>query len=77
MLNDENKNIAYRLINGADTIIFGKWGEKVYNYEFIYKIESAEQLIFSDKYMNVPDEILEFYASKKLYFTPERINLIH
>ena len=76
MLNDDNKYHAFQLMNGADTIIFGNWGENVYDYEFIYQIESAEQLIFSDKYMTVSDETLEFYASKNLYFTPGRMNLI-
>ena len=76
MLNDDNKHYAFQLMNGADTIIFGNWGENVYDYEFIYQIESAEQLIFSDKYMTVSDETLEFYASKNLYFTPGRMNLI-
>ena len=77
MLNDENKIYARQIMDGADTVIFGKWGEKSDSYDFIDKIESAEQLIFSDKNMNIPDEVLTFYASKKLYFTPERINLIH
>ena len=76
MLNDDNKHHAFQLMNGADTIIFGNWGENVYDYDFIYQIESAEQLIFSDKYMTVSDETLEFYASKNLYFTPGRMNLI-
>ena len=77
MLLDDFKQYALPLMEGADTVVFGNWGENVYNYEFIYQIKSAEQLIFSDKYITVPDDILEFYASKQLYFTPGRMNLIH
>ncbi len=76
-LDSETKNMALETIAISDTIIFGRHESGSADYKFTYKIESAENIIFSSKRIVMSKETLNFYMERTAVFYPEKIILTH
>lgn len=76
-LDGETKSMALETIAISDTIIFGRHESGSADYKFTYKIESAEEVIFSSKRIVMTKETLNFYIERKAVFYPNKIILTH
>ncbi len=77
MLNTKTKNIAIENSVKSDALIFGRLGERYYNYQFSYEYTKAELIVFSSKNFHIPQSLLKFYEDKGavVYTAPMRIDL--
>ncbi len=75
MLNDDTKSVAVTLINGCDTLIFGRHGSSYSDYKFIIKFNGIERIILSSENMSIPDEVLKYYSKAEIFEYPNKISI--
>lgn len=77
MLNDDTKSVAVTLINGCDTLIFGRHGTSYSDYNFIIKFNGIKRIILSSENMTLPEEMVKYYSNTEILEDIKRISIKH
>ncbi|MBO5945771.1 MAG: ComEC/Rec2 family competence protein [Clostridia bacterium] len=76
MFNDETKSVATDMINGADSVIFGRHGDKYNDYSFILKIASIKRMIISSLDFDISANVRAFYKDTEIITGKEAYSFI-
>ena len=71
MLEDKTKTVALSLIEGCDTLIFGRHGDSYKDYTFDVRIPGIKRIIVSSKRL----ELSEFYTNPEVIYSPSKLSI--
>ena len=76
MLNQETKSVADDMINGADSVIFGRHGDNYEDQSFILKIASIKRMIICSDDFVVSEDVLYFYRNTEIIMNKDCYSFI-
>lgn len=77
MLYGNTNAVAESLIDGTNTVIFARNGERYYNYVYDSVYKGVERMIVSSKGFKISEFITEYYNKIDIIEYPDRISIKH
>ncbi len=77
MLYGNTNAVAESLIDGTNTVIFARNGERYYNYVYDSVYKGVERIIVSSKGFKISEYITEYYDKIEIIEQPKRISIKH